>query len=278
MLLNRSKSITKSLKANNMRLFAPFVTFVAFVLAKDHMTLPLTPATAFTTLSLVGLLSNPFNTLLRTIPQLKSALACFSRIQKFLESPSRQPHVLPLSLPATSDLIAGYRTPQHTSRELTADDSIELENLTAQKGSSSLRPIIEVQDASFAWTADGHPTISNVSFSILRTQFTFIIGPVGCGKSTLLKGLLSETLSSKGFVYSRASRCSFVDQTPWIQNITIRQNIIGPSIQEEDWYQQVVQACDLDHDIAAMPNSHGTLSQASNLNRYSDFGDRHSCW
>jgi ATP-binding cassette subfamily C (CFTR/MRP) protein 1 len=122
---------------------------------------------------------------------------------------------------------------------------------------------MDVRDASFAWTIGGLPIIHNVSFSIFRNRLVFIIGPVGCGKSTLLKGLLSETPSCQGFVYSGASRCSFVDQTPWIQNTTIRRNIIGPAIPDVDWYEEVLRACALDHDIAAMPDSHGTFVPAS---------------
>jgi hypothetical protein len=50
--------------------------YVAFVLIQGHTKVQLTPPTAFTTLSLAGLLSIPFNTLLRAIPQVKSAMAC----------------------------------------------------------------------------------------------------------------------------------------------------------------------------------------------------------
>ncbi|KAE9371145.1 putative multidrug resistance-associated protein [Stipitochalara longipes BDJ] len=209
---------TSTFFANNMRLLAPFVTFVAFVLIQGHTKLQLTPATAFTTLSLVGLLSSPFNTLLRTIPQVKSALACFTRIQSFLVSPSRQPHVLPL---------------EHST--------------------------VDVRNASFSWSLDSPPIIKIASFSVTRNSFVFIIGPVGCGKSTLLKGLMSETPSSQGFVYSSASGCSFVDQTPWVQNTTIRRNIIGPAILDDDWYQEVIRACALDHDIEAMPDLNDTI-------------------
>jgi ABC-type multidrug transport system fused ATPase/permease subunit len=168
--------------------------------------------------------------------------------------------VLPLE-PTTGDQVLdsdkSSRTPD---LGVTVDGDIELQNLVPQKGGPTSSPIIDVRNASFSWTPDSSPIIKNASFSTLRNNFVFIIGPVGCGKSTLLKGLMSETPSSRGFVYSGASGCSFVDQTPWIQHTTIRQNIVGPAILDENWYQEVIIACALEHDIAAMPDSHGILA------------------
>jgi ATP-binding cassette subfamily C (CFTR/MRP) protein 1 len=195
----------------------------------------LAAATAFTALSLIGVLSNPVNTLLRAILTLKLALACFNRIQKFLKSPSRQPHVLPLN---ASPNIDDRKSSQElgikiTPLDLVAGENIELGKVDPQGRCYSNLAMIDVRNVSFAWTVNGPPIINNISFSVLRNSFVFIIGPVGCGKSTLLKDLMSETPSSQGFVYSSSSGSAFVDQTPWIQNTTIRKNIIGPSILDE---------------------------------------------
>ena len=95
------------------------------------------------------------------------------------------------------------------------------------------------------------------TFTINRKQFCFIIGPVGSGKSTLLKGLLGETPSSKGFVYTRFNTVGYVDQTPWIQNATIKENILGVSTFDDDWFRQVIYICALEHDIANMSRGDG---------------------
>ena len=102
--------------------------------------------------------------------------------------------------------------------------------------------MIVAQNASFSWVAGSGPIVRDVSFTLRRNQFCFIIGPVGSGKSTLLKGLLGETPSSQGFVYSSFPTTAYVDQTPWIQNGTIQQNILGVSTYDEPWYRQVVRA------------------------------------
>ena len=48
------------------------------------------------------MLNQPVGTLLRTIPSLKAGLACFDRIQSYLNSESRRVHVLALNGSSTS--------------------------------------------------------------------------------------------------------------------------------------------------------------------------------
>lgn len=82
--------------------------------------------------------------------------------------------------------------------------------------------LISAQNASFAWEVDGKAISCDANFNLYRRKFTFVIGPVGSGKSTILKGLLGETPSSKGFVYSNAPSTGFVAQTPWVRNGTVQ--------------------------------------------------------
>lgn len=74
----------------------------------------------------------------------------------------------------------------------------------------------------------------------------------------MLKGLLGETPSSEGFIYTDTTEIAFVDQPPWIRNGTVQQNILGISLFEEAWYNQVVSACALLGDIAILPKGHAT--------------------
>ena len=249
--------------ANNMRVLAPFVTFLVYALIRHDEKLNLTPATAFTGLSVIGMLSDPVNTMLRTIPTLKAAIACFDRIQEFLESPSRELFFLPLeeSLKAKDEsLSSSKQNITNIPSKYSSEDKHAIVKSSPAERSDPTSLIMEVRNASFAWTADDTPPIKDVSFSVQRKGFVFIIGPVGCGKSTLLKGLMSETPIFQGAMHRDSVTSAFVDQTPWIQNTTIRQNIIGPSPLNAAWYGEVVLACALDHDIAMMPDLHGMFA------------------
>ena len=74
---------------------------------------------------------------------------------------------------------------------------------------------------------------------------TIVVGSVGCGKSTFLKWLLGETPVFGGSVHVETPEIAFCDQSPWIANASIRENIVGESMFDDAWYNQVVWACAL---------------------------------
>lgn len=228
--------------------FSPLATFVVFVIIARVSGKQLDASASFTALSLIALLSGPMNTLIRTIPQLNSAIACLSRIQAFLNSGTRMDHRLPLN--NVEDLAGDQPTSDSNS-------DIALKNLSPLARPEDVSPILLIQNASFGWNPDARPDVNDVSITLLRRQFCFVIGPVGSGKSTLLKGILGETPSSQGFVYSDSKSIAYNDQTPWIQNATMQQNILGISSFEEPWYNQVIRACALELDISKLPKGHG---------------------
>lgn len=174
---------------------------------------------------------------------LNAANACLHRIQNFLLSDARKDHRITFE-----DTLDGR--PSNVS-----STDVELRNLPATDDTT----LITVQNASFSWDDTKVPTVQDHTFKIYPRQFCFVIGPVGSGKSTLLKGLLGETPSSQGFVYTRFTTAGYVDQTPWIQNGTVQDNILGISTLDEPWYNQVVFACALEHDIMNMPRRHGRI-------------------
>lgn len=81
------------------------------------------------------------------------------------------------------------------------------------------------RNVSFSWTQNGAPVVHDVSFSVSRGEIYVIIGPVGCGKSTLLKGVLGETPSTEFFLYTDCPEVAYVDQTPWIRDMSFRDEI-----------------------------------------------------
>jgi ABC-type uncharacterized transport system fused permease/ATPase subunit len=206
------------------------------------------------------MLSNPVNTMLRTIPTLKAALACFDRIERFLESPSRKLFFGPLQeLSQTREQILEKIEPND---DIASSNDTSKEKLTTVDSSLRGQPelsstVIQARNAAFSWTAGGSNIIEDLNLSVARKDFVFIVGPVGCGKSTLLKGLMSETPFFLGTLQRHTSTSAFVDQKTWVQNTTIRGNIIGPSILDDAWYEEVIAACALNYDIARMPESHG---------------------
>jgi ATP-binding cassette, subfamily C (CFTR/MRP), member 1 len=231
--------------ANLMATVAPFVTFAFYTIILTTKGRVLDAETAYTVLTLLSLIGSPINDLIRAIPMMNAANASLDRIQTFLQSDARRDDRLYINNTVNSDSVDLS----------TEEEALELQNFP-KADSTQHSEMIHARDVSFSWTIDEKPVVRDVNFTISRGQLCLVIGPVGCGKSTLLKGVLGETLSTKGFLYTNFAECAFVDQTPWIRNTTFRDNIIGVSPYDEEWYKSVVTACALDQDVAILPRGH----------------------
>lgn len=95
--------------------------------------------------------------------------------------------------------------------------------------------------------------LKDLSLSIGRKELIAVIGGVGSGKSSFLAALAGDMRRTKGEVMIGASR-AFCPQYAWIQNATVRDNIIFGKDFRHDWYNEVVDACALRPDLDMLPN------------------------
>ncbi|KAJ5107721.1 hypothetical protein N7456_004396 [Penicillium angulare] len=243
--------------ANLLQCFGPFLTLLTYTFYPSNGESLLTADVAYTTLTLIALLSSPINALIRAFPLMNAALASLSRVQSFLESEARRDH----------RIFLNERNIRGNDDNVSNSEGIELidRKLPFSTSNNTSTDIIVARDASFSWSQDFIFCVHDINLSVGRGQFCIIIGPTGCGKSTLLKGILGETPSTKGFLYASESDTAFVDQTPWVRNTSFRDNVLGTSVYNEDWYNEVVQACALDQDIHLLPNGHSTKVGSSGI-------------
>ncbi|RAH67283.1 putative ATP-binding cassette transporter [Aspergillus aculeatinus CBS 121060] len=238
--------------ANSLRFLAPPVTLAIYALgAKEGQGLNVD--STYSTLSLISLAASPVNVFIRALPAMNTALASLTRIQEYLQSESRRDSRI-----FTEDPRASVQESQATS------ENIELAGMSSP-GHHSAAEVITARDVSFSWNQSASFSIHNINLTFHENQFYFIIGPVGCGKSTLVKGILGETPSTKGLLHARHREAAFVDQTPWICNMSFRDNVVGASPFTETWYHQVVSACGLDQDVAHLPHGHATKVGSSGI-------------
>ncbi|XP_029305645.1 LOW QUALITY PROTEIN: ATP-binding cassette sub-family C member 2 [Cottoperca gobio] len=118
----------------------------------------------------------------------------------------------------------------------------------------SFNSAISVQDGSFAWEREAEPLLKNVSLDIKPGRLVAVVGAVGSGKSSLMSALLGEMHTTKGFINIQGS-LAFVPQQAWIQNATLRDNILFGSPHEEIRFQKVIEACALAPDLELLPGS-----------------------
>ncbi|KAL7796652.1 P-loop containing nucleoside triphosphate hydrolase protein [Trichoderma ceciliae] len=215
----------------------------------------------FAALSLITLLAQPLFWIFEVVLDMSAAFGAFGRIQKFLVAATRDEYrTVEAANPANSIAVTGEET-----------GLIELQSLRplASHGSlpsatNNFTTAIVVEDATFAWSPD-RQVLSNVSFSLNGGQFALLIGPVASGKTTLLKGLLGEVPRSKGKIALASSSLSWCEQTPWILNQTIRDNITGYSHFDQDLYDETIKMCELEEDLGQLPQGDFTVVGSKGL-------------
>ncbi|KAE8344415.1 hypothetical protein BDV24DRAFT_171882 [Aspergillus arachidicola] len=207
---------------------------------------------AFSSLSLISLLTEPASNFFHAIPTFASGLGCFERIQEFLLTQGidcTEPFILnPVEIEAVLDQ--------------TSDTSRVALSITGKDTEKDYhRILLDLQNASFGVKEDGKAIVSNINMQIQQSSLTVITGRVGCGKSTLLKGMLGEILCSQGSIRRDFQDVAYCDQSPWLRNITIRQNIIGDSNSSfnEQLYDSIIEACALKPDFSQFPEGDRTI-------------------
>uniref|UniRef100_A0A8C6SSY5 Uncharacterized protein n=1 Tax=Neogobius melanostomus TaxID=47308 RepID=A0A8C6SSY5_9GOBI len=106
-------------------------------------------------------------------------------------------------------------------------------------------------------TVQHDPTFSNVSLEVNAGKLVAVVGAVGSGKSSLISALLGEMHKKKGFINIQGS-LAFVPQQAWVQNATLRDNILFGSEYKAGQFQQILDACALGPDLKLLPGGDQT--------------------
>ncbi|KAL4916876.1 integral peroxisomal membrane peroxin-domain-containing protein [Aspergillus aurantiobrunneus] len=116
---------------------------------------------------------------------------------------------------------------------------------------------LQLRSCSFAWPGRSSTVLSDIDMSI-SPGLTVVYGMVGAGKTALLQGLLGELDKIQGSSYIPSEMMGYCAQTPWLQSMSIRDNILFSSPYEEQRYKRVLDACALLPDLSNF--KHGDLS------------------
>ncbi|CAO3610008.1 unnamed protein product [Mucor fragilis] len=214
----------------NAWFFIPILIMVTtfYVYTQEH---PLTASVAFTALALF----NTFRGALDEFPLLMTFLiqahVSVKRVEKFLD-----------------------------------EDEVEL---PVQRNTEAARHGVTlgfVENATFSW--DSHrdsynkPSIKNLNLNFPIGKLSIVCGPTGSGKTTLLSSLLGETYCLSGHAIlprtipnrssplgGAVSGIAYVAQTAWLQNCSIRDNILFGLPYDEERYESVLYMTALTRDL-----------------------------
>ncbi|GJV24846.1 ABC transporter C family member 2 isoform X1 [Tanacetum coccineum] len=176
----------------------------------------LTPARAFTSLSLFAVLRFPLFMLPNMITQVVNANVSLKRLE---------------------DLLL-------------AEERLLLPNPPLEPG----LPAISIRNGNFSWDSKADkPTLTNINLDIPMGSLVAIVGSTGEGKTSLISAMLGELPPvSDAHVVMRGS-VAYVPQVSWIFNATVRDNILFGSAFEPAKYEKTIDVTALHHDLDLLP-------------------------
>lgn len=91
----------------------------------------------------------------------------------------------------------------------------------------------------------------DLDLEIKKNEFIIITGPIGTGKSSLLSAIAGFMTKTSGSIAVNGDLllCGY----PWVQNATVKDNIIFGSPYDEEKYKEVIRICSLQADLDILP-------------------------
>ncbi|KFZ64379.1 Canalicular multispecific organic anion transporter 2, partial [Antrostomus carolinensis] len=223
---NELRVLKKSAYLNSLSTFAwisaPFLvaltTFAVYVSVDEKNILD--AEKAFVSLSLFNILKFPLNMLPQVISNIAQTSVSLKRIQEFLSHDELDPNCVETKIIAPGNAIS-------------------------------------VTNATFSWGKELKPSLKDINLLVPSGALVAVVGHVGCGKSSLVSALLGEMEKLEGEVAVKGS-VAYVPQQAWIQNATLKDNILFGQAPNEQKYQNVLEACALKTDLEVLPGGDQT--------------------
>ncbi|XP_015266213.1 PREDICTED: canalicular multispecific organic anion transporter 2 [Gekko japonicus] len=223
---NELRVLKKAAYLNALSTFAwvsaPFLvaltTFAVYVTVEEKNVLD--AEKAFVSLSLFNILRFPLNMLPQVISNIAQASVSLKRIQHFLSHDELDPSSVETKL-----ITPGYA--------------------------------VTVRDGTFSWAKDLDPALKDINWLVPSGSLVAVVGHVGCGKSSLVSALLGEMEKLHGEAAVKGS-VAYVPQLAWIQNATLKDNILFGHPYNEQKYQTILEACALQQDLEVLPGGDQT--------------------
>ncbi|KAI3832401.1 hypothetical protein MKW92_043641, partial [Papaver armeniacum] len=176
----------------------------------------LTPAKAFTSLSLYAVLRFPLFMIPNLITQVVNANVSLKRLEELF----------------------------------LAEERLLLPNPPLEPG----LPAISIKNGNFSWDSKAEkPTLSNINLNIPVGSLVAVVGSTGEGKTSLISAMLGELPPTTDADVVVRGTIAYVPQVSWIFNATVRDNILFGSPFEASRYEKAIDMTSLQHDLNILP-------------------------
>ncbi|KAJ4837826.1 Multidrug resistance-associated protein 1 [Turnera subulata] len=197
---------------NSIPVVVTVVSFGLFTLLGGD----LTPARAFTSLSLFAVLRFPLFMLPNIITQAVNANVSLKRLEELFLAEER---ILLPNPPVDPNL-----------------------------------PAVSIRNGTFSWDAQAdRPTLSNINLDVPIGSLVAIVGSTGEGKTSLVSAMLGELPAKSDATAVIRGTVAYVPQVSWIFNATVRDNILFGSSFDSTRYEKAIDVTALQHDLDLLP-------------------------
>lgn len=209
----------------------------------------LTPSIAFTTMAVFMSIEVTLSILPELIADFLEAVVSATRIEKFLNAPEK----VPTTVPADSISFESATVAWPADDEENSEDKFALRDLNLHFPSKALSVIS-------GKTGSG----KSLLLASILGECDVLGGTVKVPEAPLLHERFDDTATRGNWIIDSA--IAFVAQVPWIENATIKDNILFGLPYDRDRYQKVLFACSLEKDLDVLPDGELTDIGANGIN------------
>ena len=218
---------------------ASAAAFTTYVTVNDsHI---LTPAKTFTVLLFFSALRFPIAYFGRLVGRAALAMEALRRLESFVNRPTRSENLEKGKLPHEMEASNKADTDDDASGVVLSVKDATFVFEAPHRDESASRKSSSRELAGFS--------AADINLSLQPGQVLAVVGPVAAGKSTIINGMIDEVSALPGTKISMRGKVSYVSQTPFIMNATVRDNVLFGLAYDPDWYHQVLDACCLRQDL-----------------------------
>jgi len=254
-----------------MPILSTIVVFFAYTKIFHHT---MSASVIFTTLALMNIMRTASNYFPQEVICFLRTVVALRRISSFLdEGEIKRDTTVTKITTGKSKAIAGdappvigfvnasYIWPNKENNKVAAKTAKKESLFKKITAKFSRTPKVVVEPTEEADALQERFQLKNISADFPVGQFSVIVGPTGSGKSALLLALLGELELLEGAMFlprldygdyrvsGRGSGIAYAAQTAWLQNSTIRDNILFGKALNQDRYEAVLEGCALNPDL-----------------------------
>jgi len=179
-------------------------------------------ATIFVSISIINYLRSPFMFVSKGLYSIGELNVALKRLDTFFNQPE---------------------TPN-----LRALDMYEYSSPIHQKGT------VQVQGNFYRQSDNSTDCLTNINIVVQPGELIAVVGQVGSGKSTMFHAILGELYPRRKSFVRIGGQIGYIGQSAWIQNATVRDNIIMNQTYEQKKYRRTIRLCALEPDLKNFPD------------------------